>query len=82
MAWFGDNLAVQKKRFFCTSKIEQGKSVDLPDSDFSDVVRVVDVKGWACDLFVLGPGHQQHPEEASSCGEERSGVKVGTFSLT
>ena len=53
----------------------------LPDFDF-DVVCMFDVEGCACDLFVLGPGNQQHPMEASSCGEERSGDKVGIFSLT
>ena len=38
---------------------------------FNDVIRVVGVEGWARDLFVLSPGHQQHPEEASSYGRER-----------
>ena len=53
----------------------------LPDFDF-DVVSVFDVEGCACDLFVLGPGNQQHPVEASSCGEEWSGDNVGVFPLT
>ena len=47
--------------------IKQGESVGLPDFDF-DVVSVFDVEGCACDLFVQGPGYQQHPVEASSCG--------------
>ena len=45
--------------------IEQGESVGLPDSDF-DVVTVFNIEGWASDLFVLGPGHLQHPEETPS----------------
>ena len=39
-----------------------------------------DVEGWAGDLFMLGPGHQQHPEEAPSCGERWSKDKVGMSS--
>ena len=62
-------------------QIEQGESVGLPDFDFN-VVIMFDVEGWACDLFVLGPGHHQHPAETSSCGEEWSGDKVGVFPLT
>ena len=61
-------------------RIEQGESVGLPDFDFN-VVSVFDVEGCACDLFVRGPGNQQHPVEASSCGEEWSGDKVGVFPL-
>ena len=61
--------------------IEQGESVGLPDFDF-DVVTVFDVEGCACDLFVLGPGNQQHPEEAPSHEERWSGDKVGTFPFT
>ena len=73
-AWFGDNLAGQKKRLFCTSKIEQGESVGLPDFNF-DVVTVVNAEGWAGDLFVLGPGHQQHPKETPSRGKGSPGSR-------
>ena len=50
--------------------------------EVSDVFRVFDVKGCASDLFVLGPGNQQHPEEAPSRGERWSKDKVGEFPLT
>ena len=43
-------------------QIKQGGSAELPDFDFNDVFREFDVEGWACNLFVLGSGHQQHPE--------------------
>ena len=36
-------------------------------------------RGCASNLFVLGPGNQQHPKEAPSHGERWSWVKVGTF---
>ena len=36
-------------------------------------------KGWVGDLFVLGPGHQQHPQGGSFPRERWSWVKVGMF---
>ena len=63
--------------------IEHGESKGLSvcKLEYSDVFSVFDVEGCACDLFVRGPGNQQHPMEASSCGEEWSGDKVGVFPL-
>ena len=65
-------------------KIEQreSKGLSVCKLECSDIFSVFDVEGCACDLFVQGPGNQQHPEEAPSCGERWSGDKVGVFCTT
>ena len=57
----------------------ESRGLSVHKLEFSDVFQVFDVEGWAGDLFVLGPGHQQHPKEAPSRGERRSWAKVGMF---
>ena len=54
---------------FFQSSTGESRGLSVYKLEFSDVFRVFDVEGWAGDLFVLGPGHQQHPEEAPSRGE-------------
>ena len=67
---------------FFESSSRESKGLSVYRLKFNDVFRVFDVEGWARDLFVLGPGHQQHPEEAPSHEEVWSGGKVGTFHFT
>ena len=62
---------------FFESSNRESKGLSAYKLEFSYVFRVFDVEGCACDLFVRGPGNQQHPEEAPSCGERWSGDKVG-----
>ena len=62
------------------SSNEESKGLPVYKLEVSDVFRGFDVEGWASDLFVLGPGHQQHPKEAPSRGKGRPGSRKERFS--
>ena len=66
---------------FFQSSTGGSRGLSVYKLEFSNVFRVFDVEGCACDLFVRGPGNLQHPEEAPSRREKWSGDKVGVFPL-
>ena len=75
---FSSKSSSEEDRVFlsvCKSSNGESRGLSVYKLKFNDVFRVFDVEGWACDLFMLGLGHQQHPKEASSRGKRSPGTR-------